>query len=124
MATKRKCACTLQKKVQGKGRGGEKRGDVGDGEEPKKWRKRLSQSLASREREGTSKKIDTKTDGRNRLIKKKKKDGHKDRRTEQVDKKKSAVPWPYNIQRTYHIQLAYAFNLLCGFSDDILCFYF
>jgi hypothetical protein len=60
-------------KKRKKRKGGEKRGDVGDGEEPKKWRKRLSQSLASREREGTSKKIETRTDGRNRLIKKIKK---------------------------------------------------
>jgi len=78
---------------------GAKREDVGEEVEPEKWRKRLSQSSASREREGTKETIDTRTDGRNRLI------------------KKIGSAWPYNIQRTCRIQLAYAFNLLCGFSD-------
>ena len=80
-----------------------------------------------RRRRGRTKKMEKASEselGFERKRRDKQKDRDEDRRTEQVDKKKSAVPWPYNIQRTYHIQLAYAFNLLCGFSDDILCFNF
>jgi hypothetical protein len=99
MATKRKCACTLQKKVQGKGRGGEKRGDVGDGEEQKKWRKRGGKKKKKKEgggekrrrrRRGRTKKMEKASEselGFERKRRDKQKDRDEDRRTEQVDKK-------------------------------------